>query len=111
MRAIWHHPRLLAPTALLALLALGGCGGDDWDLRLSFVASPSVLAPGGWVTLNWASYNTANCTADEGWSGSRPASGTERIQLAGSGRRVFRLTCSDGGRIVVSTVEVVVAPS
>lgn len=106
MRAMCKRLSLLA---LSALLALGGCGGDEWDLRMSFVASPSVLAPGGWVTLNWSSYNTASCTADEGWSGARSAAGTERIQLDGSGRRIFRLTCSDGDRTMVSTVEVLVA--
>ena len=106
MRAILKH------LVLLAVLALTACGGDDeWDLRMSFVASPAVLTTGGWVTLDWSSYNTSFCTAEEGWDGTRTASGSERIWLDGGGRRIFRLTCSDGDRIVVSTVEVLVTPS
>ena len=96
---------------MLTTLALSACGGDDeWELWVSFNATPSLLAGGGWVTLTWSSDDAAYCTADDGWNGPKTVSGSERIWLDGSGRRTYRLTCSDGDRVVASTVEISVAP-
>jgi len=103
---------ILKRLLVLLVPALSACGGDDeWTLRMSFAATPAVMTSGGWVTLIWSSDDASSCTADDGWRGAKAVSGSERILLDGSGRRTFKLSCSDGDRSVVNTVEVSVAPS
>ena len=51
----------------------------------------SLPAGGGPITLTWSSINTTSCTASNGWSGTKPTSGSETIVV--SSTATYDLTC------------------
>ncbi len=48
-------------------------------ISVSLTASPTSLVSGGTTTLSWNATNTTVCMAGGGWSGSRPATGSEVV--------------------------------
>lgn len=62
---------------------------------LSLTASPTSMTVGDIATLTWGSENTGSCTASGAWSGSRAASGSERITTTAHGNFTYTLTCTD----------------
>lgn len=62
---------------------------------LSLAASPTSMTVGDIATLTWGSENTGSCTASGAWSGSRAASGSERITTTAHGNFTYTLTCTD----------------
>jgi len=63
---------------------------------VTLTASATSVVTGGTVTLNWSSQNATGCTASGGWSGSRPASGSETTATINAAT-TYTLTCSGGG--------------
>jgi hypothetical protein len=60
---------------------------------LTFTSTMSEVSVNSTVVLNWSTTNATSCSASEGWSGSRPTSGTETVgPLATS--TSFTLTCA-----------------
>jgi len=59
-------------------------------------ASATSIAPGGAVTLTWATANASSCTASGGWSGTLAASGSQSVTAAATaGSETFTLNCTD----------------
>jgi hypothetical protein len=59
-------------------------------------SSEASIAPGGTVTLTWASANASSCTATGGWSGALPGSGSQSVTAASTaGSESFTLSCAD----------------
>lgn len=79
--------RWLAP--LVGALLLQGCGGGGGDSgggstpapsappTVTISASPTSVDAGASSTLTWSSTNATSCTASQGWSGTKPTSGSE----------------------------------
>jgi hypothetical protein len=76
--------------------------------RLTFTAQPTSVTAGSVTTLSWTSKRTETCAASEGWTGSRPTSGSEpRFGLDET--TSFTLTCTGpSGRTVTVRVTVTV---
>ncbi len=65
---------------------------------VNLTANPTSVPPQGSTELNWSSTNADTCAASDGWTGSKPTSGTETVgPLASS--TTFTLSCqnSTGG--------------
>lgn len=71
-------------------------------------ASPTNVAAGESTALAWQSTNATSCTASGGWSGPRPATGTEAVSPIQSATN-FTLTCTGPGGSGTDTVAVSVA--
>jgi hypothetical protein len=69
---------------------------------IAFSAAPSAIAAGQSATLTWSSTNAASCTASEGWSGDRPASGSQVV--APTATTSYILTCMGIGGVVSTSV-------
>ena len=46
---------------------------------ISFSAAPATVTAGQSVNLTWSSTNASSCTASDGWSGTRPTSGSQAV--------------------------------
>lgn len=57
------------------------------------------------ATLTWSSTNATSCTASNGWSGSRPTSGTEQVGPI-SAATTYALACNNGGTPVSASTTV-----
>ncbi|MDP3703058.1 MAG: Ig-like domain-containing protein [Candidatus Omnitrophota bacterium] len=79
---------------------------------LTLSAVPLLVALGGASTLSWSASNVTTCSASGGWSGDRPASGSESVSPAAT--TTFTLTCAGSSSSVAQSVTVAVdlqAPS
>ncbi|HEV8398076.1 MAG TPA: PKD domain-containing protein, partial [Vicinamibacterales bacterium] len=75
---------------------------------ISFSAVPATIAAGQPVTLTWSSTNASSCTASEGWSGTRPTSGSQDV--APTATTTYILTCMGiGGAASTSLLVTVTA--
>jgi hypothetical protein len=74
---------------------------------LSLTASSTLVSEGDFVTLSWSAQDASGCTASGGWSGSKAASGSERVGPIVRDT-TFTLSCSggDGGGIRQLTVRI-----
>ena len=70
-------------------------------------ASPQSVTSGGSTTLTWNSSNATSCLAADGWSGTRPTSGSEPIGPL-TATTSFSLTCSNAVNSDGKTVTVAV---
>lgn len=75
---------------------------------VSIDSNPVSIASGQSSRLSWTSTNATSCTASNGWSGSRPTSGTEQTSNLTSSR-TFTLTCTGAGGSDSDSVTVAVA--
>jgi hypothetical protein len=73
---------------------------------VSFSAAPATIAAGQPVTLTWSSTNASSCSASDGWSGSRPTSGSQAV--VPSATTTFILTCTGVGGAVSTSAQVTV---
>lgn len=127
MRASPHRFRVhaLVPAwsiaALLCALLLAGCGGGGGSdgggstpppaPTLTLTASPTTLATGGMITLNWSTTHATSCNASGEWSGSKATSGNQDIAASAAGSPTFTLACTGaGGSVTRSTTVTVNAP-
>ncbi|MCU7818468.1 MAG: hypothetical protein KZQ57_06255 [gamma proteobacterium symbiont of Lucinoma myriamae] len=69
---------------------------------VNFVASPSRIARGETITLNWSSTDAVDCSATDGWSGTKGSSGSQSITLYEPS--TFTLTCNGKGGSVSSSI-------
>jgi PKD repeat protein len=99
---------LSSPGTLTYTLTCTGAGGSDSKSAvvtvtaspppptLTFEANPTLVSAGGSAVLTWSALNAAGCTASNGWTGSRPTSGSETI-LGIAATRTFTLACTGAG--------------
>ncbi len=62
---------------------------------LTFTGSKTTLTKGTATTLTWSSANAVSCTASQGWSGSKTASGS--TTLTPQTTTTYTLSCKGGG--------------
>jgi hypothetical protein len=75
---------------------------------VTLTANPTTISPGQSTTLSWSSTGTSKanpCTAYDGWTGKKAASGTQVITNISSTRK-FRIVCANGVGYGESTVMV-----
>jgi hypothetical protein len=110
--------RMFAAVAAVMLLShCGGGGGGSTTSpvvpppaapTLELAASPGNVGPATAATLTWSSANATGCTASGGWSGARPAAGSESTgPLAADA--TYTLVCTGAGGAASRTVGVTVA--
>lgn len=63
---------------------------------MNLTASPEYVETGGSSTLRWDAPNATSCTAEGGWTGSRPVSGTFTVGPINA-TTTYRLTCDGPG--------------
>jgi len=81
------------------------------DLKANDSDGPVTVHYQDFISLSWTSQNASYCQASEDWSGSRPTSGTESIQLNSVKTYTFTLTCySSSGQSASDLVTVIVLP-
>jgi len=73
---------------------------------IAFSAAPSAILAGQSATLTWSSTNASSCSASEGWSGSRPTSGSQAVAPAAT--TPYILTCMGVGGTASASVLVTV---
>ena len=89
-------------------------GGSDNDAnpspKLAFASSADQVEQGDSVQLVWQGEDVENCQAEGAWSGGKPVSGSEFIQLSELGNQQFGLTCDavDGVDTLTKTLTVLV---
>lgn len=110
--------RIACRSAVLGLASfIGGCGGGGGgpsefpssNPTIALSASPNAIAQGASATLTWNSTNATQCTASQGWSGSRPTSGSESTGSLNA-TTIFTLSCSGAGGSATQSVTVTVVP-
>ena len=92
-------------TALFIVTSCGGGGGGGGSPVQLIAATISSLATsnsstevGTSVELSWSSSNASSCSASGSWSGSKPTSGSETVEISTPGDSTFSLTCiGEGG--------------
>lgn len=114
-------------TVFLSLAACGGDGAIEGDTSsstttpsptpgpgsgsaptLSFSANPLTIQSGQTSTLTWSSTGATACTASNGWTGSKPPTGSESTgQLTAT--RSYRIECVNANGSVNRTVTVSVS--
>jgi hypothetical protein len=77
--------------------------------KLSIVASPSVVSPGGRVIVSWRSTDAIYCVAGNGWHGRKPVSGQEVVSGI-QGRTEFAMACYNQDGSVHQSAWVRLAP-
>jgi hypothetical protein len=75
---------------------------------LTLSASPTVVPADGSTTLTWSGANVTECTASDGWSGSRSASGSEVISGL-TQDTTYTLSCSGSGGTIERSAAVSIA--
>jgi hypothetical protein len=85
---------------------------------ITFSANPTLLAPGGSITLTWNAANATSCTASGGsgsdnWTGTEPvtSSGTVVGPIATAGNYTYTLTCTGNGGTNSQSANVLVTSS
>lgn len=74
---------------------------------VTLTANPGSVTSGARTTLQWSATDATACTATNGWSGSKPASGTEQ-SAALTANTTFELSCSGPGGTTSRSASVVV---
>ena len=74
---------------------------------LSLTANPLNVAMGTASTLTWTSANATDCTASDGWSGSKGTAGTQSSGLL-SATTKFTLTCTGTGGFATQSVTITI---
>jgi hypothetical protein len=69
-------------------------------------AQPGTIAPGASSTLSWSTSNASSCVAENGWSGTRPTSGSELVTPTAT--TTYVLVCTGPGGSTTGSVTVVV---
>jgi len=81
------------------------------DLKANGSDGPVIVHYQDFVSLSWTSQNAVSCQASGDWSGSKPTSGAESIQLNSVKTYTFTLTCySSSGQSASDSVRVIVLP-
>jgi hypothetical protein len=62
---------------------------------LSFTAAPASITAGASATLSWSSSGADTCIASDGWLGSKPTAGSERVSPTSTS--AYTLSCSGAG--------------
>jgi hypothetical protein len=91
--------------------AVGQAVVTDTVPSVSISANPTNLMFGETTTVTWSSMNAASCTAssngsDDGWTGTKAASGTASIAETTVGMITLTLTCTSGPQSARASVEV-----
>ena len=77
---------------------------------VSLSATPTTVAPGSAVQLNWSAQHALSCQASGGWTGSQPLTGVQSTGALAS-TTTFTLTCTGANPTPTSTsVAVTVLP-
>lgn len=101
-------------------IACTGAGGEDSaSVTVGVVSAPTVLMsvvpavikPGESATISWSSTDSESCRASLGWTGDKPASGSESVQVFVKGKRTYSLSCRGAAGIARGSVELQVVPS
>ena len=76
-------------------------------------AAPSTASTGEAFTVTWSSTYSSTCSASggasgDGWSGSRPTSGSAAVVESSAGTYTFDLTCGSGGETAQAMASVTV---
>ncbi len=95
--------RFLLAIGIPSLLVLGtflyapsvSAQEDDELLDLVFVATPSVVGKNDLVQLEWEASDADYCTASDGWSGKKPAQGSEVVKPKKVKKYTYSLECFD----------------
>ncbi|MEJ0087432.1 MAG: hypothetical protein WDO72_17295 [Pseudomonadota bacterium] len=77
---------------------------------VTFTATPGSAITGNSVELSWSATNATGCTASNGWTGAKAASGTERT-AALTTAATYTLTCTGSGGDTAKTITVEVRPA
>jgi hypothetical protein len=77
---------------------------------VTFTADPTRVRQGATTQLSWSATGATGCVASDGWSGSRPTSGTFTTAALEAGTR-FTITCTGFGGSTAASVNVEVRPS
>lgn len=108
--------RLIGLVGILGLAAfLSACGGSGGKSppgpppTLTLTANPASIVTGLTSTLTWATTNATGCTASQGWTGSRSASGSEAVGPL-TATTTYTLVCSGTSGSVSRSVTVTVTP-
>jgi len=64
---------------------------------VTLTASPTTISSGQSTTLTWTSTNATSCTAFEGWSGTKPTSGTASVSPTVT--TTYQLDCTGPGGV------------
>jgi len=75
---------------------------------LTFSANPTSVNSGGSSTLTWNSTNATGCTASNGWSGARAASGSQQINGI-TATTTYTLQCTGSGGNITRSATVTVS--
>lgn len=89
-------------------LFLSACGGDSKDavnpinslkavpnVTVSFDTDKSFVRINETLTVSWASTNAETCKASGSWQGSKPVTGSERINIKNHGSNEFIIECTN----------------
>lgn len=102
-------------TAMYCATLLVGCGSSGGTpaepgppaASLTLTASATTITSGGTITLTWSGSQVSNCVASNGWTGARPASGTEVVGPLTVNAN-FALTCDASSGALSKTVAITV---
>ncbi len=96
-------------TVTVGITSNGGGNGGSNPLPLFnlFGANPSTVLTGATSTLTWNVSHASSCIAFDGWTGSKPVSGSEIVGPL-STTTVFTLVCTGAGGTATSSVSVLV---
>jgi hypothetical protein len=81
------------------------------DLKANDYDGSIEVSYGQTVTLSWKAKNAQTCEASGDWSGTKPTSGSEKVQLQEVKTYTFTLTCTNGNQKGEDTVVVKVKPN
>lgn len=76
---------------------------------VTIAASPASITTGATSTLAWSSTNATSCTASNGWSGTKSASGTQIVSPTAT--TTYTLACTGLGGTATSSATVAVTPA
>jgi len=94
--------------SLFLTISCGGGGGSSEENAINttsitsnqtspginFASSENSVEIYSDLKLTWSSSNTSECSAEGAWSGSKPLSGEELVNLSTEGDLTFNLTCT-----------------
>jgi hypothetical protein len=103
---------VLGLASLIAGCGGGGDGPSDFPTpspTVSLTTSATAIAQGAAATLTWSSTNATACTASQGWSGSKPTSGSESTGAL-SATTTFTLACTGAGGSATQSITVTAVP-
>lgn len=79
---------------IAAMTLLSGCfDGANLSPNLTLTSSANQVEQGDSVQLVWQGEDVQNCQAAGVWTGDKPISGSEFIQLLELGNQTFSLSC------------------